>query len=46
MVCHFETEKTNFTEESVEGVLKGKVKGGGAIEGHGRLKINMPKGNL
>jgi hypothetical protein len=46
MVCQFETEKTNLTEESVEGVLKGKIKGGGAIEGHGRLKINMPKGNL
>lgn len=46
MVCHFETEKTNFTEESVEGILKGKVKGGAAIEGQGRLKINMPRGNL
>lgn len=43
MVCHFETEKTEFTEASVEGKLTGKVTGGGAIEGHGRLKINMPK---
>ena len=43
MVCHFETEKAEFSETSLEGVLTGKVKGGRAIEGHGRLKINMPK---
>jgi hypothetical protein len=43
MVCHFYTEKSEFSETSLEGVLTGKVKGGRAIEGHGRLKINMPK---
>lgn len=46
MVCHFDTEKTGFAEDSLEGVLFGKVKSGRAIEGHGRLKINMPKVNL
>jgi hypothetical protein len=46
MVCHFETEKAHFAEDSLEGVLLGKVKSGRAIEGHGRLKINMPKINL
>lgn len=46
MVCHFEAEKAKFSEESVEGVVIGKMKSGRGIEGHGLLRINTPKINL
>jgi hypothetical protein len=43
MLCLFRTELTGFDDESMAGVLKGKLKDKTAIEGRGDLKVFLPK---
>jgi hypothetical protein len=47
LVCHFENQKTNFTAESTEGILKGKFTNANGQEqpivGTGALKVRAPK---
>src|SRR5579859_4748876 len=39
MVCYFKPDIANFQTGDLNGVLKGKIKSGQQIEGHGALKI-------
>jgi hypothetical protein len=38
-VCHFENQTAGFSRGDLEGILRGKTKDGGLIEGHGMLKV-------
>jgi hypothetical protein len=38
-VCHFENQKAGFSRGDLEGILRGKTKDGGLVEGHGMLKV-------
>lgn len=46
LICHFATDKANFTNNSVEGFVSGKVNnaaGGREFKGHGPLKVKGHK---
>jgi hypothetical protein len=42
-VCHFENQTAGFSRGDLEGILRGKTKDGGLIEGHGMLKVAPEK---
>ena len=44
LVCHFWTRKAGFAPGQVEGVLRGKTRGGKAFEGKGMLKVVQHRG--
>lgn len=39
MLCHFQTNIAGFTEDSTDGVVKGRMKNGQAFQGRGFLKV-------
>jgi len=45
LICHFDNPTAGFHKGDEEGVLKGKLKDGTLIEGHGLLKVVPEKGD-
>jgi hypothetical protein len=45
MICHFDNQMAEFRKGDLEGVLKGSLKDGTAVEGRGLLKVVPEKAN-